>query len=209
MSIVAGGMNSLEWFMRFGDVPGIEYPVPAGVDPRKLKGYGLMPKIRRREDLPPSLMWDSDGDGYGSSASPAHERAFIDLRERSVEFIRRNLVEALELPGIVTDYHFAIQTACEELWRRRLDNPQYLTELERWCRLDLALLKARPHEFQYERDGELSYYLIRAFGYLRSLYEKEGALLEALEVAEEESRFNPNEKQLGELRERVRAEAED
>jgi hypothetical protein len=22
MSIVAGGMNSLEWFMRFGDVPG-------------------------------------------------------------------------------------------------------------------------------------------------------------------------------------------
>jgi hypothetical protein len=51
--------------------------------------------------------------------------------------------------------------------------------------------------------------LIRAFSYLRSLYEKEGALIEALEVAEEESRFNPNEKQLEELRERVRAEAED
>ena len=199
----------MEWFMRFGDVPGIEYPVPAGVDPRKLKGYGLMPKIRRREDLPPSLMWDSDGDGYGDSASPAHERAFMDLREKSVKVIRRNLVEALELPGIVTDYHFAIQSACEELWRRRLENPQYLTELEIWCRLDLALLKARPHEFQYERDGELSYYLIRAFGYLRSLYEKEGALLEALEIAEEESRFNPNEKQLEQLRERVRAEAED
>jgi hypothetical protein len=84
-----------------------------------------------------------------------------------------------------------------------------LTELERWCRLDLALLKAKPHEFQYEHGGELSYYSIRAFYYLRSLYEKEGALLEALEVTEEESQFNPNEKHLEELRERVRAEAED
>jgi hypothetical protein len=114
-----------------------------------------------------------------------------------------------ELPGIVTDYHFAIQSACGRLWLDRLENPQYLTELERWCRLDLALLKAKPYGFQYEHDGELSYYSIGAFSYLRSLYEKEGALLEALEVAEEESQFNPNEKQLEQLRERVRAEAED
>jgi hypothetical protein len=208
MSIVAGGVRSLEWFTRFGDVPGIDYPVPAGVDPRKLKGYGLKPKIQRHGDLPPFLLWDSDGDGYGGSAAPAHERAFMDLGEKSLGFIRRNLVEALELPGIATDYHFTIQSACEQLWKRRVENPQYLTELERWSRLDLALVRARPHEFQYEHDGELNYYLIRAFGYLRSLYEKEGALIEALEVAEEESRYNPNEKQLEELRERVRAEAE-
>jgi hypothetical protein len=210
MSIVAGGEDSLEWFQRFGDVPGIDYPVPAGVEPKKLKGYGLKPEIHRSEAMPPSLWWDSLDDGDGStSASPAHQRASTDLGEESVEFVLRNLVEALELPGIVTDYHFAIQSACGRLWLHRLENPQHLTELERWCRLDLALLKAKPHEFQYEHGGELSYYSIGAFSYLRSIYEKEGALLEALEVAEEESRFNPNEKHLEELRERVRAEAED
>lgn len=207
---MASGEDSLEWFHRFGDVPGINYPVPAGVEPKKLKGYGLKPKIQRSEDRRPFLWWDSVDDGDGStSASPAHQLASTNRGEKSVEFVLRNLLEALELPGIVTDYHFAIQSACGRLWLDRLENPQYLTELERWCRLDLALLKAKPYGFQYEHDGELSYYSIGAFSYLRSLYEKEGALLEALEVAEEESQFNPNEKQLEQLRERVRAEAED
>jgi hypothetical protein len=209
MSVVASGEDSLEWFQRFRDVPGIDYPVPPGVEPKKLKGYGLKPQIERSEDSS-FLWWDSIDDEDGStSASPAHQLGSTDLSEESVEFVLRNLLEALELPGIVTDYHFAIASACGMLWRHRLENPQYLTELERWCRLDLALLKAKPHEFQYEHDGELSYYSIEAFAYLRSLYEKEGALLEALEVAEEASRFNPTEKHLEELRERVRAEAED
>jgi hypothetical protein len=84
MSIVAGGEDSSEWFQKFGDVPGIDYPVPAGVEPRKLKGYGLKPEIHRSEAMPPSLWWDSLDDGDGStSASPAHQRASTDLGEES------------------------------------------------------------------------------------------------------------------------------
>ena len=82
--MVAAGEDSLEWFQRFGDVPRIDYPVPAGVDPRKLKGYGLKPEIHRRKGMPSSLWWDSLDDRDGStSASPAHQCASTDLGEVS------------------------------------------------------------------------------------------------------------------------------
>jgi hypothetical protein len=57
MSIAAAGEDSLEWFQRFGDVPRIDYPVPAGVDPRTLKGCGLKPEIHRPKGMPSSLWW--------------------------------------------------------------------------------------------------------------------------------------------------------
>ena len=107
----------IEWFERLADVPGVSYAGSAEVDRRRLPGHNLKPRLQvfefdgRRHE---SLEWER-GD-MSTSASPAHERAFQDLREQATEAILRNLNEALELPGELKDYHFGIQTTAGALW---------------------------------------------------------------------------------------------
>ncbi len=100
-----------------------------------------------------------------------------------------NCLEGLELPGVPSDYHFMIQSTVGELWKRRREEPAGISDVERLCWLDLDLIDARPDCVTYENDEGSSFYAIAGFGMLINLFEREGALHEALEVAQRAERF--------------------
>ena len=196
----------VEWFRRFGDIPGITYTTPDDLDPRTLEGYGAEPETiafemdgKRHE----SLNW-SHGDMVGSS-SPAHSRAFRSDPDASSSEVIQNCCEGLELPGEPSNYHFLIQHTGTELWRRRREEPTLIGEAERFFRLDIDLVDARPDAVSDEYEGERRFYAMAAFSTLVDLFEREGALHEALEVAEHGARYGQCERRRDELRERIAA----
>lgn len=202
----------IEWFRRLADVPGVGYETKSGVDRSKLAGHNAVPQVqiytfegKRRE----SLWWPTKG---GGSASPAHELAFFQSasRDESTKAVLRRMHRALELPGEASDYHFAIQGCLEELWRRRRQQPDLLPEIEDLCWLDIRLIEARPRIALLDPNGETTSLRVPAFEHLIGLYEREGFLREALDVAERAARFGQGESHLQDLRQRTaRLEAED
>jgi hypothetical protein len=194
----------IEWFRRLADVPNVGYPGDPRVKRSALSGHNSVPKQsvhtfdgRRHE----SLTWTTK-DGT-TSASPASSHSFGDLSpNQPVEAHLRWLSEVLELPGTASDYHFAIQRCVEELWRRRRQDPTVLPTIDQLCWLNIRLIEARPNAITYERDGKKSYFRVLAFGYLIQLYEREGYVAEALDVAERAARFD-NEGSIEDLRVRL------
>lgn len=180
------------WFRRFGDIRGVRYETPAGFDPTKLKGHGLEPQRdsydfngEHREEL----MWPTK-DG-ATSASPAHEWAFGSSPDDSVDTLVKGLAEGLELPGEPSDYHFMIQGTFDQLRKLGRRDLRALAELERLCWLDIALIEAWPRAVMNEYDDDHNFYYCAAWGHLIGLYETEGALYEAMEVAERAGAFAP------------------
>jgi hypothetical protein len=196
----------VEWFRRFGDIPGISYVKPVQIDPSALEGYIAVPRqsvFDAGGKHYESLMW-SYGDQL-TSASPAHSRAFVAQRAMSSAELVNNCFEGLELPGEPRDYHFLIQGAADELWRRRRQEPDLIAEVERLLWLDLDLVGAKPDSFTYDQGEGARYVEILAFGMLVALFEREGALHEALKVAERAERYGQCERGRDELRERIGA----
>jgi hypothetical protein len=192
------------WFRRLGDIPGLDYKTDPRVDRRRLRGHDVVPRIEHFGGHA-TLTWGN------TSRSPAHERAFgQDVGERPSAEILRLLSEILELPGEASDYHFAIQIASGILWARRRADPDLMEVVERLCWLDLRLIEAQPDAVRFQRDGKSSYFHVTGFKTLITLYEREGALREALEVAERAERFDQLQDKATELRQRLAAvEAED
>lgn len=206
---VAVGGVSIHWFRRFAEIPGVAYEAP-GFDRRRLKGHNAVPEVHtidRDQDVPgprQTLWWGS------GSASPAHDRAFVDWNAMPTAKVLRKVAEALEVPGQPTDYHFAIQGAATALWSRRRAEPEVLDEVERLCWLDIRLIQARPDAISDEYRPEGGFHSVTAFKTLITLYEREGALREALEVATLAERFDQLGEKAEELRERLAVlEAED
>lgn len=197
----------IEWFRRFGDIPGITYTKPAEIDPGTLEGYAAVPERiafeldgKRRE----SFNWSYVG--MSSSSSPAHSRAFgPELAKATGAEVTRNCYEGLELPGEASDYHFLIQHTATELWGRRRKDPGLIGEAERLFRLDIELVDARPDAASNEYGEEPRFYQMAAFPTLISLLEREGALHEALEVAEHALRYGQCEREREQLTERIAA----
>lgn len=177
-----------EWFRRFGDIPGISYRVPGQFDRRTLIGYDAYPEVQHvygiEGENEETLWWPPSAGTSGGSASPAHYRAFADLRGMSAAEIVRHVHEGLELPGEPGDYHFLIQGCAEQLWRCRRNEPSLVTEVERLCWLDIGLVQACPDAVTAGYGRERSFYAILGFGYLIEIYEGASRLAEALEVAE-------------------------
>jgi hypothetical protein len=196
------------WFRRFGEIPGIRFEASSSVNPRMLPGHDAIPtrhvfdfEGRRRE----TLLWPG-----GGSASPAHERAFGDLSKVASADMLRNVYEGLELPGQPSDYHFLIQGSAQELWGRRKREAAVLSEVEKLCWLDLQLIEACPDTIRYERGDEQQFFRVPTFAILTSLFEREGFLREALDVAERAARFGQGSDTRDRLLERIAAlESED
>jgi hypothetical protein len=173
---------SEQWYPRLADVADVGYQASPRVDRSKLPGFNERPATRRYRDQSGrsyvSLMW---GD---TSEAPARRHSFLHSASgRTPDALLTNLAEALELPGTPSDYHFAIQATVDALWRRRRQHPEMLERVEHLAWLDLRLAQACPTEFQVERpEDPPRYYRILAFKTLRVMYEREGALREALEV---------------------------
>lgn len=186
------------WFGRFGDIPGVDYTPPVVVDRSRLPRVGERPELSRWTGGE-SLTWG----GGTTSSSPAHERAFGgDLTAMTTQQLLSHLAEALELPGEPSDYHFGIQGVLEALWKRRREDSGVLGWIEALGWLNIRLVVAVSGAASHVVDDELRYYRIVAFSHLITLYEREGAWREALEVAEIGERLGQSVR-LDELLDRV------
>jgi hypothetical protein len=196
----------VEWFRRFADIPGVAYTAPPKIDPTNLEGFGAVPTEQafdaggRHYE---SLNW-SYADMAGS-ASPAQSRAFGNYGDASAEEVVANCYEGLELPGEPEDYHFLIQGCATELWRRRREEPRFIEEVERLCWLDLELVEKHPAAITYDNGDGNKYYGVEAFTILIEIYEREGDLRNAFNVAERAIQYGQGAKVRDELAERIAA----
>jgi hypothetical protein len=161
-----------------------------------------------------TLWWTYEDEDGGTSASPAHEVAFGGIdEERATSTLLKRLWEGLELPGEPSDYHFAIQTVANALWRRRRTEPEVLQWVEWLEWLDIRLVKAYPDAVRDEYAdewGRSQFYGVGAFHTLIELYSREGFLQDALGVARIAGEFEQGEGEIAELEERLAAlQAED
>ncbi len=199
---------SIEWFGRFADIPGISYATPDGINRSKLKGASDRPEVISYGEGQEALSWRSSGGS--TSSSPAQSRASdSDMSAKSPAPLVRHLYETLELPGQPRDYHFAIQSVVDELWKRRRQDPGVFTLVERLAWLDVDLVRARPDTVTNEHGDTPRFYRVTSFDRLITLYEREGAVQEALQVAEIAARFDQQEPKRDELAERLAAVAQE
>ena len=178
--------SRIEWFPRFGNIPGISYIRPQSVDASRLPGFGAVPELqvydfdgKRLE----SLLWSYEGITTSASPAQAHEGSGDDSAG-----LLEACYEGLELPGGSSDYHFLIQGTASQLWKRRRQEPDTLEHVERLCWLDVELVEACPQAITNEYSHEPTFYQVETFGLLINLYEREGFLREALDVAERAAR---------------------
>lgn len=203
---------SIEWFSRFGDIPGVTYTTPVDIDRSKLKNASARPEVFAYGDSQKSLHWPMKGGS--TSASPAATRLQdVDLSTKGTALVLRYLNETLELPGQPQDYHFVIQSVLDALWSRRRREPAVLETAERVAWLDVELIRARPdtitNEYVGVHDRQPRFFQVYAFARLIKLYEREGALREALEVAELAARFEQQEAKREELAARLAGAVEE
>jgi hypothetical protein len=174
-----------QWYQRMADIPGVGFAGSPGVIRASLPEANLRPS-RGSGD---TLHWKRHGGT--TSASPAHDRAFTDLTRLSNEQLVPWVWEGLELPGGPSDYHFLLQGAMEQLWKRRRAQPEGLHVAETFGYLDLALVEAAPGCFLVGKpDSDIDYYRFPSFELLLSLVEREGALREALALSRRMVRFS-------------------
>ncbi|MFO0618047.1 MAG: hypothetical protein U0414_35980 [Polyangiaceae bacterium] len=185
------------WYRRFADIRDVGY---AGDDARrsKLSRRDASPTVIRfgSREVDASLSWPG-----GTSESPAKAMIQGEIDSESSKALRERVLNALELPGQVLDYHFVLQGIADTLWDRRRDEPKQMPFVEWLSWLDVRLVEAHPEAVRIspERDEFVS---ISAFSRLVDLYECEGFLREALDAAERFERFRPRI-DLEELRGRV------
>jgi hypothetical protein len=208
-----------KWFPRLGDIPGIHY-VNDAIERTQLAGHDASPRIERFEfdgRVHESMYWPTK-DG-STSASPAKTWETKPLKcETAGQTALRQLRESLELPGTLSDYHFAIQHGHDELRARAREEPWVFEEVERLCWLDIKLIEQYPEtitvepitiqdeemaKLARERRGQRKFFAVSAFHQLITLYEREGYLKEALEVAQTAERFEQCQGKTEELKERI------
>jgi len=79
-----------------------------------------------------------------------------------------------------------------------------MNEIEKLCWLDIRLLEALPDTLRYQQtDGAFFYARSIAFERLIQMYERNGYLAEALDVAQRATRFHADDTILKPLRERL------
>ncbi|HVB20556.1 MAG TPA: hypothetical protein VNG51_01240 [Ktedonobacteraceae bacterium] len=199
----------VQWFRRFAEVPGVEYTSNSGINRFQLPGHDAVPHVGAYSMLNSPheqhefLSWPMVDNTVGTtSASPAKQwKTQTHIAESDVQTRLRQLYETLELPGELSDYHFAIQGCCSELWRLHRLQPWVLEELERLCWLDIRLVQNHP-DFTVV-NNEKGHFWITTFDTLLQLYEQEGYLYEALQVAEIAERFNQQHEVLERIKARI------
>ncbi len=176
----AGTQRVGVWFERMAHIPGLGFRGSPGIDRARLPGVGLTPSSQTTFGM---LMWSGLTSGQRTSRSPAMEHIPADPAGLELAELLRVTWESLELPGEPIAYHFALQTAVGALWERRGREPEGLTALETFALWDLRLIEVEPAAGSVIRADEgLALHLSSADLLIR-LFEREGALREALDIA--------------------------
>jgi hypothetical protein len=194
-----------KWFGRFADVPRLGYLGSPGVDRSTLPAHNTRPKVetytfdgKRRE----TLVWPTRGGT--TSASPVQMWETKRRKgESPMEMVLRRLHEALELPGELQHYHFALLQCYEELWKDRRNEPWVVAEIERLCLIDIQLVETYPETIVFEgKDGPM-WANVPAFDRLIYLYEQNGYLHDALEIARRAARLHQGEVKVEDLTQKI------
>jgi hypothetical protein len=125
------------------------------------------------------------------------------MRDASTSDLVRNVYEGLELPGEPADYHFLIQGSASQLWTHRREDPHVIGEVEKLCWLDIRLIESCPGAVRNEYSEERQFYEILSFRRLIDIYEREGFLAEALDVAELGVRYGQSDEARERLKQRI------
>jgi len=197
----------VQWFRSFSDVPGVGYKGNPGLYRPQLPEHATLPKSGSSEIAGVNrdfVIWPMLFGTGTTSASPVQQWT-THTQPRSGESPAqtrlRQLYESLELPGELLNYHFAIQGCCLELWRLRREDPWVLAELERLCWPDIRLIQAYPDIAQVKH--ERAFLMIMTLQHLIALYEQEGYLYEALQVAEIAAQFDQQRPALERIKSRI------
>lgn len=185
----------ITWFRRLADVPKLGYQGNPDIDRSSLPHHNAQPEIQtftmdgKRHE---SLMWRTRTGS--TSASPAQQWETRKRKgESPMQTQLRRLYEALELPGELSDYHFALLRCYEELWKYRREEPWFVAEIERLCLLDIALVETYPEIIVFDGREGRTYAHVPAFHHLMYLYEQNGYLYDALDIARRAVRMNQGE----------------
>jgi hypothetical protein len=198
-----------KWYPRLAEVPKLGYEGSPSVDRARLPGYDARPRIERYkwDDKRRETLWWTVKGGSSSAAPATQLESSPRPGESPAQTALRHCYEALELPGTLTDYHFIIQNTHEAIWKHRRREPWVVTETERLCWLDLKMLEAYPKALIFDgagRGDEPFYPSILALYRLIRLYEQEGYLREALDVARLAVRFKQLPRELERLEEKIK-----
>lgn len=168
------------WLPRLADDPRIQYTPPSGVGRRRLPGHGTQPRAGRRilDDQEPFLEWPGP-DGWERSSPADRWGRVTEGREEDPARIFTRLVEALELPGTPSDYHFLVQGGAESLWQHRRQHPWVLPTVEQFAWVSIRLAFAYRDALRLSDAMPLP---VLAFGRLVGLYTREGWMREAAHV---------------------------
>lgn len=192
-----------KWFRRLAEVPGLKYQGNPNIKREQLPGYNSTPKIQNNSYSGfQQLVW-AEKNGVEKWQSPAKEWQTANQssqKDAKPLALLKTLYETLELPGELSDYHFAIQSCYEELWKYRRKEPWLVKEVERLCWLDIQLIEAHPDTLSFGFGGEQNYFGVLAFQRLIEIYEREGYLYEAYDVAQRATRFNQQQPALERLK---------
>lgn len=190
------------WFRCFAEVPNVGY----ASDPQRrarLAARNATPTVERfrferKEHV--SLMWPSPSGG--TSASPAHDLAHSYDREEASNTARERVLDALELPGQIMDYHFAMQGVGDLLHKRRRAEPWLFSFVEWLAWFDARLLESHRELFRIGDKADDGYLSVFSVGFLVDVHEDEGCVHEALALAERFAWYQP-----ADVVERLRARA--
>lgn len=149
------------------------------MDRSKLRAAQSRPKVESYGLHDNSLvLWP--GEQGMTSATPAAQMASGEWQGPSQDLLLR-LETILEVPGHASCYHFAIQSCCEVLCKRRRNEPELLAKIEDLYWTDARLVQARPDPFRRGEHG--GFVVMQAFRRLLGIYLREGFLLEAAGMA--------------------------
>lgn len=195
---------------KLSELPGIEYHGGVDIDSERLPNTDCEPVVRALSlgngEIEQRVEWHYADGSRDTMRSPARRHVFndpfSDASELTADQITTQIKEVLELPGTLSDYHFAIQKAHGALYGKRRQNLGVLEDCAWLCWLDIRLVESYP-EIILAANGEGTY-RVTAFERMISLYETEGYLDEAIEVAERGIACNQDlSSRLEKLRERA------
>src|SRR5579875_1510680 len=138
----------VNWFRNFSAVPGIGYKGNPGLYHPQIPEQALLPKsgsYPMGDTYRNSVSWPMlSGTGI-TSASPVQQWTTQPRDGESPAQTRlRQLYEALELPGKLLEYHFAIQVCCSVLSGLHAQAPSSVKDLATVCWLDIGSIEAYP-----------------------------------------------------------------
>lgn len=196
----------IDWFQRLADIPGVGFDGSPNIDRKQLPGFNSRPEINTHSfdgKINRSLYWRSKEGGTSQSPAGQHASTLETAAEESWNAVMWRLYETLELPGEPSDYHFAILSCYEKLWKVRKQQPDVWQYLEYLWLLDVRLVEARPEIITVDRQDGAFFARVPAFDHLISLYAQEGFLEEALGIAIRAKRFEQEGDSIEELQSRI------